>query len=132
MSRYSMSDEVRRFLSETIASVAQLELVLLLRTSVPKRWTVAQLVEELRVDGDWASKQLEALCREGLSSKEGEGPPTYFYRPASTSLEQTVSAVAQDYLLNRVAVIEFIYGRQRDTLRLFADAFRLRKDPPRG
>lgn len=132
MPQHSMDDAVKEFLSERIASVAQLELLLLLRTSLPKRWTVGQLVDELRVETDWAGQQLEFFARVGLVTRDAQQPPTYCFEPSSPELERTVTQVAQEYLLHRVSLIEFIYSRPRDNLRAFADAFRLRKEPPRG
>ena len=132
MSQYVMSDIVRRFLSEFIGSVAELELLLLLRTSLPMCWTVPQLVAELRVDSDWATRQIDAFCKAGLAAGNDEQPAAYCYRPTTPHLEHAVAAVAQDYLLHRVSVIEYIYSRPNETLRVFAEAFRLRKEPPRG
>lgn len=132
MSEYVMSSIVKTFLTDTITSVAQLELLLLLRTSYPKCWTIDQLVAELRVERGWAAQQLELFRGAGLATRDEQSPPAYCYGPATSQLEQTVSAVAQDYLLHRVSVTEFIYSKPSATLRAFADAFRLRKDPPNG
>jgi hypothetical protein len=90
-------------------------------------------VGELRVEPAWANQQLTALAENGLLvSQVAPGQPAFRFSPRTPELEQAVTAVAQDYLLHRVSVIEFIYSRPSDTIRAFADAFRLRKDPPRG
>jgi hypothetical protein len=132
MSKYVMSDGVARFLTSFIGSVAELELLLLLRTSLPRCWTVAQLVEELRVDADWAVRQIDRFCTSGLAASDGQQPPAYCFRAMTPHLDEAVTAVAQDYLVHRVSIIEFIYSRPSDTLRVFAEAFRLRKEPPHG
>jgi hypothetical protein len=84
------------------------------------------------VDADWAARQIDAFCRAGLATGNDEQPRGYRFRPVTPHLEHAAAAVAQDYLLHRVSVIEFIYSRPSQTLRVFADAFRLRKEPPLG
>lgn len=132
MSFQTVPREASRFVAEYITSVAQLELLLLLRTDPARIWSAASLAGELRVDAAWAQAQLQAMGDAGLL--KCASPPTtgFQFGPARPEVEQALTAVAQAYLVNRVSVIELIYSKPSgENLRAFSDAFRLRKDPPR-
>lgn len=132
MSANQISDDARRFLDEHITSVAQLEMVLLLRNNPQQQWTAERLSRELRVEPAWALAQLRDFSRRGLLQSSDQGALSFQYDPQSPELDQSVIAVSQAYLLQRVSVIELIYGKPSPNIRAFADAFRLRKEPPSG
>ena len=126
-------DSAKRFIADFIGSVAQLELLLLLRTTAPRRWTVQELSNELRVEVKWARAQLLHFCDCGLvRPDDSAGETTFMYEPAREELRTQVTAVAQAYLLHRVTVIEAIYSKPPQSIRAFADAFKFRKEQPRG
>jgi hypothetical protein len=126
-------EQARRFITDHIGSVAQLELLLLLRTTSSRRWTVEGLSSELRVEPDWAHAQLILFCDIGLvRSDDSTAQNTFTYQPARDELRDAVTAVAQAYLLHRVSIIELIYSKPPQSIRAFADAFKFRKEPPRG
>jgi hypothetical protein len=126
-------EQARRFIADHIGSVAQLELLLLLRTTAMRRWTVEDLSRELRIEPAWAHAQLIPFCDIGLvRCHEAASEKTYTYDPARDDLRDLITAVAQAYLLHRVSVIELIYGKPTQSIRAFADAFKFRKEPPRG
>lgn len=132
MSNQQISNLALQFIRERITSVAQLELLLLLRTTSGRSWSAAELGRELRVQESWAAAELQELCDQRLLIKVAAPEPRYEYRPATAELEEAVTAVAQAYLLHRVSVIETVYSRSTETIRAFADAFKLRKEPPSG
>ena len=130
-------EDARRFIAEYIDSVAQLELLLLLRTTADRSWSIDALSSELRVDPAWVDAQMAYLCQHGfLSTSPGtqaagnqarsSGQNEFRYSPRSEELEQAVTTVAQAYLLHRVSVIELIYGKPQKGIQAFADAFKLR------
>ena len=127
-----ISADVQRFIEQHIRSVAQLELLLLLRTTSQQPWSPDDLAREMRVEPWWAQAELLNLCQRGLVEKLGDSPPRYRYQPRADELERAVTDVAQAFLLHRVRVIEVIYRQPSEQIRAFADAFRLRKEPDRG
>ena len=132
MADQGIPPEVRRFLDQHIRSVAQLELLLLLRTTPQQYWTPDDAAREMRLDSTWAQRELLNLCERGLLEKASEDPVRYRYLPRSSELERAVTEVAQAYLLHRVTLVEEIYRQPSEHIRAFADAFRLRKEPGRG
>jgi hypothetical protein len=127
MSLESSDSIARRFIADHIASVAQLEALLLLRTNPRQTWTSAELARELRVEPDWAAAQLADLCDRGLLELQAGEPASFSYKPRTRPLEEAVTAVAQAYLVHRIRVIELIYAKPPGGLRAFSDAFLLRK-----
>ena len=122
------NDQVRRFINGHISSVAQLEILLLLQTNPQQKWTVEQIVHELRTGVAGTQQEVNLLSRSGLLQQEG--PDRYFYSPSTPELHAAAVAVAQAYLIRRVTVIGLIFAKPPDSLRAFSDAFRLRKEPP--
>jgi hypothetical protein len=123
---------VRVLINEHISSVAQLEVILLLRHAADRCWSVEVLSTELRADRAWLSHVLQDLCERGMAEKSGDEIPLFRYRPRSEELERSIGALAQDYLLHRVRVIELIYTKPSPAVRAFAHAFDLRKGKPDG
>jgi hypothetical protein len=131
MSFQNVPREASRFVAEYITSVAQLELLLLLRTDPARIWSAENLARELRVDPSWAQAQLQTMANAGLLKCASSTNPGFQFGPAGPEVEQALTTVAQAYIVNRVSVIELIYSKpSSENLRAFSDAFRLRKDPP--
>ncbi|MBW3541352.1 MAG: hypothetical protein KY476_13880 [Planctomycetes bacterium] len=122
------SDDVKQFLSEHISSVAQLEVLLLLRAQREREWTASEVSKALYTTPDMAAEQLAELAGRGLLAR-GDGAETkYRYWPASPELDAQAGLLDTAYKERRVAVITAIYSQPLDKVRTFADAFRLRKD----
>ncbi len=123
---------VRRFIAEHIRSVAELELLLLLRLSPERGWIPADLGRELRVEPAWAESQVRRLTGRGLVEASDQPETTYRFRPRSPELAEAVATLAQAFLLHRVSVIELIYTGPSEGAQALADAFRLTREPPHG
>jgi hypothetical protein len=115
---------VRGFIASHIVSVAQLEVLLLVRAAADKEWTASEVARALVTQPEAAAGWLEDLRTRGLAT-ESEG--RYRYRPASAELDQIVDALAESYATYRVAVIGLIFARPSERITSFADAFRIRK-----
>lgn len=135
--------DVREFLTREINSIEQLEILLLLRRTSPRRWTPSEVSTELRGNVDSARHRLELLAasrivlvhrgapsapegRTGVS--QGDTECTYSFDASSRSLDELVASLDSVYSQRRVRVIEFIFTKPTDPLRDFADAFKLRKE----
>ena len=121
-------DDVRQFLAEHISSVAQLEVLLLLRGARERQWTAEDVGKALYTTPEMVAAQLEELRARGLLTAAGDGAARYQYWPASPELDARTERLEQTYRERRVAVITAIYSQPLDKVRTFADAFRLRKD----
>jgi predicted ArsR family transcriptional regulator len=125
-----LAEDVRTLLAERIESISELETLLLLHRTEPIEWDARQLATELRIEVRAADHHLAALtARELLAYSEVDGEVRYRFAPATEAIARAVSGLAAAYEKRRVAVVQAVYSRPTDTIRVFADAFRLRKGP---
>lgn len=117
--------DVKAFVNDHIDSVMQLELLLFLHRTAPKEWSADAIGRELRLDPALVASELVTLCAQGLLAVRDEIAPVYQYSPRTAAIASGVSSLAKTYATRHVAVISLIYSKQ---IRLFADAFRLRRD----
>jgi hypothetical protein len=125
--------DVRALLTERIASISELETLLLLHRTAPIDWQPHQVAAELRIEARAAEEQLAALAaRELLVPHEVEGDVRWHFAPATPALAEAVAGLAAAYEKRRVTVVQTLYSRPADGVKVFADAFRLRKEPGDG
>ncbi len=108
-----------------IESVAQLEILLLLRAAGDKLWTADEVSRALVTQSaETAGTWLADLARRGLAREE-DG--SYRYDPPA-ELEHTLDSLAEAYARYRVSVIALIFAKPSERISLFSDAFRIRRD----
>ena len=126
-----MSDEipaeVSRFIIEQLSSVAELEVLLLLRQDRERQWAPSEVGRSLYTSPDVSAAQLEELRKRGLLSRSDD-EPRYRYAPKTLAIEAVVDRLAELYRERRVTLITLIYSKPVDKVQTFADAFKLRKE----
>jgi hypothetical protein len=120
--------EVRLFITENINSVFQLEVLLLLYNQKERGWSAEEVDDELGIGVEEAGRQLSDLHARGLLAVGKDQGSSYCYGPDTDELDQIVSGLARAYRERRINVISSIFSKEVDKVRLFAEAFRLRKD----
>jgi len=108
-----------------VRSVWALELLLTMKGQPERVWSTAALVQELRASAKLVEDNLALLAAGGLIRQEPEG---FVYGPATTTLEEAVSALEAAYRQRPVSVINLIVGASTDNVQGFADAFRFRRE----
>lgn len=121
-----IASEVLQFIDRNIASVDQLEILLLLRGDRTRSWSAAQVGAELRSNPEVAASRLAAMCELGLLVCEPAG--AYRYAPVDADVDRVVARFEEAYRHYRLRIIERIFSKP-DGLSAFADAFRIRKGP---
>ncbi len=132
MSTDGIADEVQRFIAENVHSVEQLEVLLLLHRSASRCWSADDVSRELRIDALSAAGRLADLCERRLLVEVASPEGAYRFEPGTQAQARVVSSLAADYAVRRVSVITLIFSKPVDTIRSFADAFRIRKDRSDG
>lgn len=112
-------------MAEHIHSVEQLEVLLLLRGDPERQWTAEAVAVKLATLPQSAVDRLEDLARRGFLAKSGEG---YRYDGSDRSRDAAVAELQEVYARRRVSLIGLIFSKPSETIRTFADAFRLRKE----
>jgi hypothetical protein len=118
--------ELRAFLHSCIESIAQVELLMLLRGSNQPR-TARDVATALRLAPAVARRDLETLAARGLFEVRVDAETKYRYRPRSEELGRYCDLLAQHYVTSRQGVLGFIATESRLSVKRFADAFKLRE-----
>ena len=121
-----ISDELLQFIRTSVSSVWTLELLLLMRRSPDRAWTTDALNGELRSSSLIVANGLAALTAAGLVIEDANA--TYCYRPARPELGVLADQLAAAYAEFPFAVTQAILAAPNDKIRIFADAFRIKKD----
>ncbi len=119
----SLPNDVKEFISEHIHSLAQLETLLTLRRQPEKLWTVDEVTNYLYLERQMVNDLLVDIVRRGFAEQECGN---FRYRTANDIVAGLIDRLAQLYQERRVAVTTEIFAKPVDSVRAFADAFRLR------
>jgi hypothetical protein len=123
----TMSDDLaadlKEFIAQHIHSLAQLELLLMLRRDRAGLWTAEEVMKALYIQKETAEDLMADLVQRGFAVQEAMGVR---YEPAN-DMASFIERLAQLYLERRVAVTTEIYSKPVNSVKAFADAFRLRK-----
>jgi hypothetical protein len=130
VSRDEIPDEVRKLIAEHIVSVEQLEVLLLLRSRSGERWSPEGISEVIRTSASSAEQRLRDLEARGFLVRE-EGTGSYRYAPGGR-WERALELLTQLYSERHYTVIELIFSKPIQNLRVYSDAFLFRKDPSDG
>ena len=117
-------DVVREFIIKRIDSIAQIEALLLIRSSSQMEWSAAQIAARLYISEAEAADALDRLCAvDVLLCSDGkyriDGIP-----PQHAALIDQLLAVYTHHL---IPVTDIVHSKSR-RIGSFADAFRFRKD----
>jgi hypothetical protein len=120
-------EDARLLIATRVDSLATLDVLGLVRTGGDREWTADDVAGALRLDVVSASRQLVALRQGGILTVTMGVDARYRYAPpAATAV--AIDALVAAYVAHPLEVAELIAARPRNKLRLFADAFRIRKD----
>ncbi|MEK8088535.1 hypothetical protein [Thermithiobacillus plumbiphilus] len=123
--------EINDFLIKHIHSVEQLEILLLLHRDTGRSWTAIEIAQELRGDRQSVENRLQDLCAQRmLACTSSNDEHHYYFNESDTELNRKVAGLSHIYAERRMSVINLIFSKPIDNIRVFADAFRLRKDKP--
>jgi len=128
MAGEAISPEVRKFIHGTINSVEQLEVLLFLMSNAESDWSPAEVSERVRSTPESVEPKLVDLLAARLVTVRDEGGPRYRYAPESGALaEEVAQSLDKAYRERKDTVIQLIFTRPMDNIRVFADAFRIRR-----
>lgn len=119
--------EVRQFLAESIHSIEQLEVLLLLRASPDRVWTAREVYQRVLTNEGSVQQSLEKLCRRGLCIQTGS-PPAYQFAPKSEKMQSVLETLATLYKERPARIVNALYAASASEIDAFARAFRIRKD----
>jgi hypothetical protein len=101
-------EHIRRFVLRRIATVAELEALLLVRSAPERAWYARDVADRLYIGEPHARAVLEALRGHELAARRGEA---FVYQPASEALRDEVEALAATYPRLLIPITELIHGQ---------------------
>lgn len=120
-----ISEELRSFIRRNINSVSLLDVLFLLKKDAHRKWTPEGVSHEMRTNPSYAASQLyELVAMKCLSFEE---PNLFWFDPQAESSE-LFDQLEELYNSRRATVINFIYSQPIESIRNFADAFKMKKD----
>jgi hypothetical protein len=117
---------IREFLSTNITSVWALDLLCLLRSSAPRKWSASELSTELRGSVPLVEEILGLFLRRGLVC-ECE-PGRYRFDCKDARMDAIIADIAELYGKTPLAMIKEIIRSPNEKIHTFVDAFRLKKE----
>ena len=121
----SLPADVKEFIGQNFHSVAQIEVLCTLYREPGRAWTAEEITNLLYLQREMVHELLMDLVRRGFVV---ETNATFRYQPANTTIAQLIERLVQLYHERRVAVTTEIFSRPIDSVKAFADAFRLREE----
>jgi hypothetical protein len=119
-----ISDRVKALVGEHIVSVEQLEVLLLLRQNAAQDWTPAQVHDQIKSSIGSVTDRLASLESHGFLRRQDD---RYQYDGTNPN-DAAVAELAVAYSERRFSIIDLIFSKPTDKLRVFARAFRIRGD----
>lgn len=117
--------EVTKFIADHISSIELAEVLALLYEHPSQAWTVAQVNQSIRSSESSVAQRLNDLLAQGFLIQKGSAE--FQYQPKTEALAAGVRTFLDAYKQRRIKVIELIFARPMDQVRIFSDAFRFRK-----
>jgi hypothetical protein len=123
--------DVVRLLRE-IASFERLRVLLLLRHQSSRWWSAYAVALELSMPMETAQVHLEHLSTRNLLDVRVSESVIYSFKPGTDALAQLVDRVADAHHHHLDTVVKAFALGPSESVRLFADAFRIRRDSQDG
>jgi predicted ArsR family transcriptional regulator len=122
-------DELIQFIADHLHTVPHLEALLLIWQNASTPWTADLLASRVYVAPAIARQILEDLSRQGVVRSAQAAEATYIYEPGWDSQRQMLPRLADLYRRQLVQVTKLIHSRGSSSVREFARAFQIKKDP---
>ncbi|WP_141688333.1 hypothetical protein [Bradyrhizobium paxllaeri] len=123
MATQHVPDDIRDFILKHIASVPQIEALLLIWSNPEKRWRVSQIAARIYAGETETAKALEGLCANGLLSRKDDA----FGLSASEENTEMIGRLKEAYARHLIPVTDVIHGKSRGP-RPTAETRLLRRD----
>ncbi|RZJ10158.1 MAG: hypothetical protein EOP39_09445 [Rubrivivax sp.] len=126
MSSGPVPDDVRRFVLTSVPSVPFAEAVLLLRRRSGEALNTDAVARALYTGERAAQEVLQQAEAAGALKRDADG---YRFEPRDAALAEAWDRFAACYATHLIGVTQLIHGSSQKSAQLFADAFKLRREP---
>lgn len=118
-------EELLTFIEAHIRSIWAIEQMLVLTRDSGRSWDAEELVRETRSSSTAVQEALRSLREAGLIGQTPDGK--FSFAPQSEELRIATEELLKAYAERPRFVIRAIFSEPRSNLKIFADAFKLKK-----
>lgn len=118
--------DIEQFISDSFASIWDLELLSVILQDPDRSHTAKDLVERMRASEQVVEQGMQSLIAAGLAAVESDG--RLRFRPVNSDVEDCARQASDFYARFPGRARRLMIARQSPGLTAFAEAFRLRKD----
>ncbi|HEX8172928.1 MAG TPA: hypothetical protein VF824_20505 [Thermoanaerobaculia bacterium] len=126
-----LSPALRVFLEQRLASLEQIDVILLLRAEPERSWTAPEVAAQLSTPPESTAMRLFLLASSGMIAFEPSAVPRYRAVTADAETERLLHELAEIHRTDRDVLVQTLMkagdATTADPLHSFADAFRLKK-----
>lgn len=119
-------EALRDFMKKYINSVSLLEVLLMIKRDPERAWSAQDISNEMRTNPSYASAQLAELVALKLVVPTERGDAYKF--DSQSPHFAVIEALEELYSNRRPTIINFIYSSPIESIRDFANAFKIKKD----
>ena len=112
-----------------VTTVCALEAIILLWNSRPVGWTSSELASRLYLPAENVTELLNDLIRRQLAQHITGVPLRYCYLPRNDEQNEWMYKVDVAYRRELVRISTMLHSKSSSSVREFARAFRIKKDP---
>ena len=127
MENRAQEDEVLAFVFENIDTVPHLEALLLIWQNASEAWSADRLAARIYVPEQQAESILQDLHKRGFVARE-DGT-SYRFAHEWDAERQLMPRIAKTYSRNLIGVTRMIHSKGSASVREFARAFHIKKEP---
>jgi tRNA/tmRNA/rRNA uracil-C5-methylase (TrmA/RlmC/RlmD family) len=128
VSNQAIPGELGKFIARYIQSVEQVEILCLMSENPGRSWSEGEVLRAIQSSQESVSNNLRHFTVEHFLTTDSQ--QNFRFAPENPELAALVAELVKTYRERRVAIVELIYQAPSDTVRNFADAFRIRKEKP--
>ena len=122
-----LSGALQRFLSDSIDSIEQLEIIAVMH-GTSRWWTAPELAQEVYLSSADAGRELEILAGRGFLDVRLGSDVSYRISAVSAAQARAMQDLMEVYPTHRVEILGYVITTKGRALRHFAEAFRFRKE----
>ncbi len=120
-------EDIRDFILKYIDSVELLNVLMLFQANPNKEWSSQDIETTIRSSNASIQRRLQDLYARGVLIEKSPLKDRHAFTPKTEETADLINKVAAYNKLFPYRVIDLIYSRPAETLRSFADAFRIGK-----
>jgi hypothetical protein len=122
-------EKLKRFLTDYIDSIAELEAMLFLRQYPNRSWSCRLVAEWIYLSEEDTASLLAKLTKKGLITADEMSPASFQYKPHNQEVAQLLDQLAEMYGKYLVPITNLVHKKSLRNIEGLSEAFKFKKEP---